>query len=217
LGVRGINDMLKAVVQKGFNGRVKEWKTKHLRDAFMNALLQAKVTQEVKDAMVGHKRQGAREDYALTELTIKTAYLESFKHLTINGFGSSSVKLEELNRKTDSLASVIAEQQQRIGELEQALGDAQKRNDELEPLVEFVASFKSREELQTFLDLVRASSGIVFPEEKLKLLFEKLKGSEESQAVMTDLFRNVWTEVVMATVDAILQQLKDDKNDKDTK
>jgi hypothetical protein len=204
--------MMKGVVRKGFSGRVNEWRTKHLRDAFMNALLQAKITQEVKDAMVGHKRQGAREDYALTELTIKTAYQDSFKHLTINGFGSSSVKLEALNRKTDSLASVIAEQQQRIGELEQNLGDAQRRNEELEPLVEFVNGFESREELQVFLDLVRASSGIVFPEEKLKLLFEKLKGSEENRVLLTEMFRNVWTEVVVATVDAISKQLKDDEN-----
>jgi len=40
----------------------------------MNALSQAKITQKVTDDMVGHKHQGAREDYAITELTIKTAY-----------------------------------------------------------------------------------------------------------------------------------------------
>jgi site-specific recombinase XerD len=101
LGVRGINDMLKTVVQKGFNGKSKDWKTKHLRDAFMNGVLQAKTTQEVKDAMVGHMRQGARNDYAITELTIKTAYAEAFKFLTINGYGSQSRKLEELQKKQE--------------------------------------------------------------------------------------------------------------------
>jgi hypothetical protein len=99
LGVRGINDMLKGVVQKGFNGRAKDWKTKHLRDAFMNGLLQGKVTQELKDAMTGHKRQGARDDYAITELTVRTAYSESFRYLTINGYGSQSRKLEELRNQ----------------------------------------------------------------------------------------------------------------------
>jgi integrase len=101
LGVRGINDMLKSVVSKGFNGKAKDWKTKHLRDAFMNGLLQAKITQEVKDAMVGHQRQGARKDYAITELTIKTAYVDAFKYLTINGYGSQSRKLEELQKKQE--------------------------------------------------------------------------------------------------------------------
>ena len=40
----------------------------------MNALSQAKITQEVTDDMVSYKHQGAREDYAITELTIKIAY-----------------------------------------------------------------------------------------------------------------------------------------------
>jgi integrase len=99
LEVRGINEMLKAVVKKAFNGKSELWKTKHLRDAFMNAVLQAKTPQEVKDAMVGHKREGARNDYAITELTIKTAYAEAFKYLTINGYGSQSRKLEELSKQ----------------------------------------------------------------------------------------------------------------------
>lgn len=109
LGVRGINDMLKTVVAKGFNGKAKDWKTKHLRDAFMNGLLQAKLTQEVKDAMVGHKREGARNDYAITELTIKTAYAEAFKYLTINGYGSQSRKLEELEQKFDMQTKTLTE------------------------------------------------------------------------------------------------------------
>jgi hypothetical protein len=69
------------------------------RRIFVNALLQAKLTQEVKEAMVGHKRGGARKDYAITELTVKTAYSEAFKFLTINGYGSRSRKLEEMDIK----------------------------------------------------------------------------------------------------------------------
>ena len=109
LGVRGINEMLKTVVKKGFNGKSELWQTKHLRDAFMNAVLQAKTTQEVKDAMVGHKRDGARNDYAITELTVKTAYLEAFKFLTINGYGSQSRKVEELAQKFDSQTKTLME------------------------------------------------------------------------------------------------------------
>lgn len=103
LGVRFINEMLKGVVTKGFNGKAEQWKTKHLRDAFMNGLLQAKVTQELKDSMVGHKRQGARDDYAITELTVKTAYESAFKFLTVNGYGSQSRKLEEFIKESREL------------------------------------------------------------------------------------------------------------------
>lgn len=109
LGVRGINDMLKAVVKKAFNGKVELWKTKHLRDAFMNALQQGKLTQETKDAMVGHKREGARADYAITELTIKTAYSDCFKFLTVNGYGSQSRKLEEIEIKFDKQLKALVE------------------------------------------------------------------------------------------------------------
>jgi site-specific recombinase XerD/uncharacterized coiled-coil protein SlyX len=99
LDVREIHDIFKQLVTRAFNGKVKLWKTSHLRDAFMNACLQARIPQEVKDAMCGHKRQGAREAYGLTEQTIKTAYQEAFKFLTINGFGSTSRKVEELETK----------------------------------------------------------------------------------------------------------------------
>jgi site-specific recombinase XerD len=127
LGVRGINDAIKEVVARAFSGKAKAWQTKHLRDAFMNGLLQARLPQELKDVMVGHKRQGARDSYAITELTIKTAYLESFKFLTINGYGSANRKLEELSQKTDSLASVIAQQQQKIGEREEKFEKLEKQ------------------------------------------------------------------------------------------
>jgi septal ring factor EnvC (AmiA/AmiB activator) len=118
---------MKEIVARAFNGKAKEWQTKHLRDAFMNGLLQARLPQELKDAMVGHKRQGARDSYAITELTIKTAYSESFKYLTINGFGSTNRKVEELNQKTDNLASVIAEQQQKIDEREKTFEKLEKQ------------------------------------------------------------------------------------------
>lgn len=132
LDVREINDIFKALVTKAFNGKVKLWKTKHLRDAFMNGLLQARIPQELKDSMVGHKRQGAREDYGLTEITIKTAYNEAFKFLTINGFGQTSRKIEELQQqmteqsKQDTerfrtLTDTISKQNQIIEKLEAQL------------------------------------------------------------------------------------------------
>ena len=77
--------------------------------------------------LLGNKRQGARDSYAITELTIQTAYSESFKFLTINGYGSANRKLEELSQKTDSLASVIAQQQQKINEREEKFEKLEKQ------------------------------------------------------------------------------------------
>ncbi len=93
---RDLHDMFKQVVEKAYVGRSDQWKTKHLRDAFMNGLQQSNVSQEVKDSMVGHKREGARENYALTEETIRIAYTQAFPKLTINGYGQTSRKIEEL-------------------------------------------------------------------------------------------------------------------------
>lgn len=101
LGVRGINDAMKEIVKRAFNGKAKEWQTKHLRDAYMNGLLQAKLPQEVKDAMVGHQRQGARKEYALTEQTIRVSYETAFEFLTINSYGSQNIVIEELQKKQE--------------------------------------------------------------------------------------------------------------------
>lgn len=97
--VRALADMFKALVESGFKGRSSEWQTRKLRDSFGNALLKAQITAEVKDTMFGHKRQGARENYEITEDTIRESYQNAFKFLTINGFGSTSRKVEELETK----------------------------------------------------------------------------------------------------------------------
>jgi site-specific recombinase XerD len=97
--VRALADMFKALVESGFKGRSSEWQTRKLRDSFGNALLKAQITAEVKDTMFGHKRQGARENYEITEDTIRESYETAFKYLTINGFGSTQRTVEELKRE----------------------------------------------------------------------------------------------------------------------
>ena len=105
--------MIKSVVKKGFNGKCKLWQTKHLRDAYKNGLLRAKLPQEIVDVMFGHKRDGAKADYAVAEVTITESYKEAFKFLTINGYGSQLHKVEELEQKFDlqnkTLTEIITE------------------------------------------------------------------------------------------------------------
>jgi len=110
LEVRFINEAIRSIVETAFNGRIKEWATKHLRDAYMNGLEMAKLTQEVKDAMVGHQRQGARKEYSISEQTIKAMYQEAFKYLTVNGFGSTSRKIEELEQSMNEKLKTLTDQ-----------------------------------------------------------------------------------------------------------
>ena len=125
LTVRGINDMLKPIVNYHLKHKDELWKTKHLRDSYMNGLLMAKLTQETKDVMVGHKRAGARASYKIAEQTVRQAYDSAFKFLSVNGVGSSTRKIEQIeqdfNKTKSELAQAIAELRQQNKELEQAL------------------------------------------------------------------------------------------------
>lgn len=151
LGVRGINDAMKEIVTRAFNDRVKEWKTKYLRDAFMNGLLSAKIPQEVKDAMVGHQRAGARKEYALTEQTIKTAYNDAFRFLTVNGIGSQSRKLEELaqdfQKTKNELIELITELRTENKQLKEQLANIETNQRMIKEDIETLKA-KSKEELE---------------------------------------------------------------------
>jgi len=107
LTVRGINDMIKPIVEHHLSYKQAEWKTKHLRDSYMNGLLMAKITQEVKDSMCGHKRQGARASYGLTEQTIKQSYDSAFKFLSVNGVGSGTRKIEQIEHQITTMQNTI--------------------------------------------------------------------------------------------------------------
>jgi len=120
--IRALAEMFKTLVESGSKGRSSQWQTRKLRDSFMNALLKAQVTQEVKDSMCGHKRQGARENYEITENTIRESYQNAFKYLTVNGFGSTSRKVEELETKFDAqnraTVETISRLQNQLNEIE---------------------------------------------------------------------------------------------------
>jgi site-specific recombinase XerD len=109
LTTRDVNNIMKGIVEKALDGKVREWKTKNLRDSFMNGLMQAKIQQDAKNAMCGHQREGARKDYDLSEQTIRTLYKDAFKFLTINGYGSTSRKIEEIEKKFDAQTKTLME------------------------------------------------------------------------------------------------------------
>lgn len=105
---RFINDMLKGIVKHHLSYKTLEWKTKHLRDSYMSALRRAKLTQELKDTMVGHKRQGARASYKITEIEVLEAYNDAFRFLSVNGVGSSVRRIEKIDTTVTELSKQIS-------------------------------------------------------------------------------------------------------------
>jgi site-specific recombinase XerD len=132
LSSRDINDICKGIVEQAFNKRVKDWKTKNLRDSFMNALVRAKIPTEVKNLFVGHIRKNAQKDYDMTEETLRPLYEDAFKFLSINGIGKTSRQIEELQKQMQekelqdterfrTLTDTITQQKNDIKELKEAI------------------------------------------------------------------------------------------------
>src|SRR4030067_921376 len=98
LTVRFINTNIKDMVEKTYGKeQAEKFKTKSLRDAYNDALLRANLTQEVKDTLFGHTRQGAKEKYAISKETIIDAYNKAFQFLTVNHGTQSRKDFEVLN------------------------------------------------------------------------------------------------------------------------
>lgn len=121
LAPRDINSIMKSIVVRAFNGKAEQWQTKNLRDSYKNGLIRAKLSQEIIDCMFGHKREGAKDSYKLTEETVRTMYAEAFKFLTVNGYGSEGRKIEELQaevqKNNETVLNTIRELQGKVNDL----------------------------------------------------------------------------------------------------
>jgi integrase len=139
LKVRAIHEAMKGLVQKAFGeDKAKEFKTKSLRSAYNSALLRANIQpQELKDVMMGHKRRGARANYAYDELTIKEAYAKAFEYLTINGIQTKK-DVAELRQAQITQSKTISELAERNRELNERLLDTEKRLIDMEKAIKKV-------------------------------------------------------------------------------
>ncbi|MCW4003636.1 MAG: site-specific integrase [Candidatus Bathyarchaeota archaeon] len=108
LTTRFINDIIKTMVEKTYGkDRAKEFKTKSLRDAYNDALLRANLTQEIKDTLFGHKREGAREKYAISQATIIDAYNKAFQYLTVNHGTQARKDIEVMRSEMIKMSQLI--------------------------------------------------------------------------------------------------------------
>ncbi len=128
LTVRFINDAIKEMVEKTYGKEETEkFKTKSLRDAYNDALLRANLTQEIKDTLFGHKREGAREKYAVGQATIIDAYNKAFQFLSVNHGTQARKDIEtmrdQVREMRDSNDATIKNLNKRIEYLERKLTD----------------------------------------------------------------------------------------------
>ena len=90
---------------------------KSLRDAYYDALLRANLTQEIKDTLFGHKWEGAKEKYAISQATIIDAYSKAFQFLTVNHGTQARKDIEVMRDEMRLMRRMFEEQQKEIAEL----------------------------------------------------------------------------------------------------
>jgi site-specific recombinase XerD len=122
-------------------------------------------------------------------------------------FEQFEVAIEQLQKENVANKTVAEVMTRRVAELENELKDSFGQRENLEPLTEFMNSFKSRDELQSFLDSFRSASVIRFPEHKLRLVLEKLEDGEDKRVMISEIFHEVWEKMTQQTLDLVLKHL----------
>jgi integrase len=124
-------------------------------------------------------------------------------------------QLQKENVSNKTIAEVMTK---RVAELESILKETANQNEDLQPLLEFVDSFKSQDELQTFLDLLKTSSIIRFPEQKMTLVLDvplktgetlkKLERKNGKRIFVTEILQEIWEKFSEQTLRIVLEQLE---------
>lgn len=191
---RDINDIVKGIVSNAFPKRT-EWKTKNLRDSFMNALVKAKIPSEIKNIFVGHIRPNAQKDYDYTEDTLRPLYEDTFKFLSINGVGSHNRKLEELEKNLKTTMSQNQEAfNKTIAILTERIGKEENERKNLEE-----TSQRLQEKLEDITDLVsqRVEFFSVYSEKEKEAMRKRfgLKEYSEEEKEVYRAFRDISMEI----------------------
>jgi len=101
---RIINMRIKELAEKALGEKAVDFKTKNLRDFFMNGLRLAEIEKDVFDAMVGWKREGASNHYKIADVVILQAYKKAQNYWSIDGEQLKGDKQREIN---DAFMQVI--------------------------------------------------------------------------------------------------------------
>jgi hypothetical protein len=149
------------------------------------------------------------DDTYLTTVKLEEKFVQLKRMLTIQSqpkpentkrFEQFEVVIEQLQKDNVVNKTVAEVMTRRVAELENELKDSLSQRENLEPLVEFVQSFKSRGELEGFLDLFKDSSVIRFPEQSMRVIID---ASEDKRVIITEVFQKVWAELSRQTLSTI--------------
>jgi integrase len=151
LDTRSIANAMNALAAKAFgkdSEKAKEFKTKMLRSFYNSCLLRANIQpQELKDLLMGHRRQGARKKYSYDDITVKEAYAKAFEFMTINGLQTRTdiAKLKEdmIKQKADFYDQLKAQK----ADFEKKLNDFHKFVEKnLDPMLHIVSKIGETED-----------------------------------------------------------------------
>jgi len=140
LGTRYISEAMKRIAEKSFGEeKAKQFQTRHLRDAYKNALQRAKLGTETVDKLFGHKRAGAKEAYGLEQALIEEGYAEAFEYMSINGVTQSTGDVREImkaqkdqSERMDMLLNMVQEERKKSQEQAEKIDNLVKLNTDLE-------------------------------------------------------------------------------------
>ena len=161
------------------------------------------------------------DDTYLTTVKLREKFIQLKRMLTIQPapkpdnrkrFEQFKAAIEQLQKENVTHKAVAEVMTRRVTELEQELQEALRQREDLTPLVEFVNSFTSRDELERFLDVFKTSTVIRFPEHKMQLVIDHLEGGESKRMMITEIFHEVFEELAKQTLSLILKNMetKDD-------
>jgi len=113
---RSISERIKTLAKRDLSeDRAREFETKNLRDFFHNGLLLAEINEKVIDAMMGWKREGAKQHYKIAEAVIRQAYDKAKKHWSVN---SEREQLEKVKRIESQVGKFVLDSQDQIQKLQ---------------------------------------------------------------------------------------------------
>jgi site-specific recombinase XerD len=154
------------------------------------------------------------DDTYLTTVKLEEKFVQLKRMLTIQPqskpernkrFEQFEAAIEQLQKANVANKTVAEVMTRRVTELENELKASLSQREDLEPLVAFVNSFKSRDELEMFLDLFKTSSVIRFPEHDMRLV---LDASEDKRVIITEIFQKVFDELSTQTLSTIQKHVK---------
>ena len=222
-----INSWLKKLAKKaGINIHGKQLSFHCFRKMFLSASIDSGIGLTAGKKMCG-KAIPKSDDTYLTTVQLRKKFIQLKRMLMIQHTLKPEnkerlVKLEtaitQLQKENVSNKTIAEVMTKRVTELESKLKEALSQNEDLGPLLEFVNSFKTKEDLQTFLDLFKASSIIRFPEQKMRLVLDvplktvetlkKLEKKNGKRVFVTEIFQEVWEKFSEQTLRIVLEQLE---------